>query len=220
MRRPNARGPPFNEALQTFRRADPGAKALDRTVKSMEDLSRQRFPPAMHLVGFWEITGEHVTQDAADGLALIQKAAAKNYGPAMYEIAIRQIEGRDLPKDVEHGLETMRQASVLGSPQGQFYLGNRYENGDGVPRELDRAHRYFRLCAAQGVAQCQFRLASLLFNAPDRPERDYVQAVAWYRLAGDQGIAEANEIAQREVSKFTPAQMKWMTTLKAQLVRK
>lgn len=135
----------------------------------------------MHLVGFWEITGEHVTQDAADGLALIQKAAAKNYGPAMYEIAIRQIEGRDLPKDVEHGLETMRQASVLGSPQGQFYLGNRYQNGDGVPRELDRAHRYFRLCAAQGVAQCQFRLASLLFNAPDRPERDYVQAVAWYR---------------------------------------
>jgi Gram-negative bacterial TonB protein C-terminal len=88
----------FNEALQTFRRADPGAKVLDRAVKSMEDLSRQKFPPAMHLVGIWEITGEHVTQDAADGLALIQKAAAKNYGPAMYEIAIRQIEGRDLPQ--------------------------------------------------------------------------------------------------------------------------
>lgn len=115
-------------------------------------------------------------------MALIQRAAAKNYGPAMYEIAIRQIEGRDLPKDVEHGLETMRQASVLGSPQAQFYLGNRYENGDGVPRELDRAHRYFRMCAAQGVAQCQFRIASLLFNAPDRPERDYVQAVAWFKL--------------------------------------
>lgn len=138
----------------------------------------------------------------------------------MYEIAIRQIEGRDLPKDVEHGLGTMRQASVLGSPQAQFYLGNRYENGDGVPRELDRAHRYFRMCAAQGVAQCQFRIASLLFNTPDRPERDYVQAVAWFKLAGDQGIAEANEIALREVAKLTPAQTNWMTTLTAQLVRK
>jgi TonB family protein len=42
----------FNEALQTLRRADPGAKALDRAVKSMENLSRQKFPPAMHLVGF------------------------------------------------------------------------------------------------------------------------------------------------------------------------
>jgi TPR repeat protein len=145
----------FNEALQTFRRADPGAKVLDRAVKSM-DLSRQKFPPAMHLVGIWELTGEHVTQDAADGLALIQKAAAKNYGPAMYEIAIRQIEGRDLPQDVEHGLETMRQASVLGSPQAQFYLGNRYESGDGVPRELDRARRYFRLCADRVLLSVSF----------------------------------------------------------------
>jgi len=84
-------------------------------------------------VGVWEIRGEHVAQDAADGLALIQKAAAKDYEPAMYEIAIRQIEGRDLPKDAERGLEIMRQASVLGSPQAQYYLGNRYENGDGVP---------------------------------------------------------------------------------------
>jgi hypothetical protein len=55
-------------------------------------------------------------------------------------------------------------------------------------------------------------------NAPNRPERDYV--LAWYSLAGNQGIAEANEIAQREVAKLTPAQMNWMTTLKAQLVRK
>jgi TPR repeat protein len=100
------------------------------------DLSRQKFPPAMHLVGIWELTGEHVTQDAADGLALIQKAAAKNYGPAMYEIAIRQIEGRDMPKDFEHSLETMRQASVLGSPQAQFYLGNRYESGNALPGAL------------------------------------------------------------------------------------
>jgi TPR repeat protein len=114
----------------------------------------------------------------------------------------------------------MRQASVLGSAQAQFYLGNRYEKGDGLPRELDRARRYFRLCAARGVAQCQFRLASLLFNAPNRPERDYIQAVAWFQLAGDQGITEAKETALMEAAKFTPAQTNWLTTLKAQLVQK
>ena len=210
----------FNVALETIKRSDSSDKALDRAVKSIQDLSRQKFPPAMYLVGIWETAGEHVTQDAADGLALIQKAAAKNYGPAMYETAIRQIEGRDLPKDSENGLETMRQASVLGSAQAQFYLGNRYEKGDGLPRELDRARRYFRLCAARGVAQCQFRLASLLFNAPNRPERDYIQAVAWFQLAGDQGITDAKEIALMEVAKFTTAQTNWLTTLKAQLVQK
>ena len=56
----------------------------------MQDLSRQHFPPAMYVIGVWEITGDHVAKDPGDGLALIQKAAAKNYGPAMYEIAIRQ----------------------------------------------------------------------------------------------------------------------------------
>ena len=76
------------------------------------------------------------------------------------------------------------------------------------------------MCAARGVAQCQFRLARLLFNAPNRPERDYIQAVAWFQLAGDQGITEAKEIALMEVAKFTPAQTNWLTTLKPQLVQK
>lgn len=210
----------FNIALQTLKRTDAGAKAIDRTVKSMQDLSRQHFPPAMYMVGVWELIGDHVVKDPGDGLALIQRAAAKNYGPALYEIAIRQIEGRDFPKDAEKGLEMMRQASVLGSPEAQFYLGNRYETGSGVPPEFDRARRYFRLCAAQGVPLCQYRLGSLLLNAPDRPERDYVQAVAWFQLAGEQGIKEARDIASRESAKLTPAQASWVAALKAQLVRK
>ena len=210
----------FNIALQTLRRTDAGAKAIDRTVRSMQDLSKQHFPPAMYLVGIWEITGERLPKDFADGLALIQKAAAKNYGPALYEIAIRQIEGRDLANDAEKGLDTMRQASILGSPQAQYYLGNIYEIGNGVPRELDRARRYFRLCAAQGVAMCQYRLGSLLMAASDRPERDYVQAVAWFQLAGERGMPEAKDIASKETAKLTPAQTAWMNTLKSQLVRK
>jgi TPR repeat protein len=189
-------------------------------MKAIQDLSKQRFPPAMYLAGLWETTGEHIPENLADGLTLIQKAAAKNYGPALYEIAIRQIDGRDLPKDAEKGLEMMRQASVLGSPLAQLYLGDKYETGSGVPRELDRARRYFRLCAAHGVPMCQYRLGRLLFDAPDRPERDYVQAVAWFQLAGEQDMPQAKDIALREAAKMTPAQMGWMASLKAQLVRK
>jgi TonB family protein len=210
----------FNVAIQTIEHQGASAKAVDRSVKSIQDLSQQRFPAAMYMLGLWETTGKHVTKDSADGLALIQKAAAKNYGPALYEIAVRQIEGRDLPMNVERGLEMMRHASTLGSPQAQFYLGNRYETGDGVPRELDRARRHFRLCAAQEVALCQYRLGNLLLNTPDRPERDYVQAVAWYQLAGEHGLQAAKEIASRETAKLTSAQMTWVTTLKAQLIRK
>jgi TonB family protein len=210
----------FNVTLQGLHRADASKSAVDRGVKSMQDLARQKFPPAMYMVGVWELNGEFVTKDPEDGFALIQKAAAKDYGPAVYEIALRRIEGRDLSKDIEKGLEEMRQAATMGSPQAQFYLGNRYEKGDGVPRGFDRARRYFRLCAVQGVATCQYRLGTLLLDAPDRPERDYVQAVALFQLAGEQGVKEAKEIASKEAANLTPAQNNWVNTLKTQLVRK
>ena len=210
----------FNVALQALRRNDASPQTIDRTVKEMKELSSQHFPPAMHVVGLWEITGEHVVKDPDDGLALIQKAAAKNYGPALYEIAARLIEGRDLPANVEKGLEMMQQASVLGSQQAQLFLGMRYEAGVGVERDLERAKRCFRLCAAQGMSICEYRLGRLLLNLNDRPERDYVQAIAWLQLAGQGGISEAREIGSAEAAKLTPAQTAWMTSLKTQLVHK
>jgi hypothetical protein len=72
----------------------------------------------------------------------------------------------------------------------------------------------------QEVPICQYRLGRLLLDSANRPERDYVQAVAWFQLAGERGIQEARDIASREAAKLTPAQTVWMTTLKAQLARK
>lgn len=210
----------FNVAWQTATRTNAGPAAVDRAVKSMLDLCRQKFVPAMYVVGLWKIDGEHVAKNATEGLDWIQKAADKNYGPALYEVALRHIDGRDLPVDPDKGLQEMRAAATLGSPQAQFYLGNRHETGDGLPREPDRARRYFRLCAAQGVALCQYRLGRLLYTAPDRPERDYLQAVALFQLAAEQGLAEAKEIASAEARKLTAEQRKWVTTLRGQIVRK
>jgi TonB family protein len=210
----------FNVALQTLKRTDTSPTATDRAIKTMQDLCSQKYPPAMYLVGMWKTTGERVAKDPEDGFAWIQKAAAKNYGPALYELAVHRLEGRDLPKDLDKGLEEMRQAATLGGSQAQFYLGNLYEKGQGVPQEVDRARRYFRLCAAQGVAVCQYRLGILLLNAPDRPDRDYVQAVALFQLASEQSLQEAKDIASREAANLTAAQSKWVDTLKTQLVRK
>jgi TonB family protein len=210
----------FNLAVQNVNRDDGTPDSIDRAVKSIQELSAQKYSPAMYLLGKWEAEGDHVTKDAADGLALLQKAAAKNYGPALYEIAVRRIEGKELPKDIDKALAEMRNAATLGSRQAQFDLGVRYEKGNGVPRELDRARRYFRLCATHGVALCQYRLGSLLFDAPDRPERDYIQAIALFQLAGEQKVQDARDIVSREAANLTPEQAKWVTTLKAQLVRK
>lgn len=197
----------FNTNLRTLNRPNSSPGAVGHAVKTMQDLARQKFIPAIYMIGVWEASGEHVPKDPLGGLALIQKAAAKNYGPALYEIAIRKIEGRDMAKDSQNGMEMMHHASILGSPKAQFYLGDLYETGTGVAREPESARRYYRLCAAQGVPACQYRLAKLLFDAPDRPERDYVQAIAWFQLAAEQGFAAAKDIEVKETAKMTPAQL-------------
>ncbi|MEO8660658.1 MAG: TonB family protein [Bryobacteraceae bacterium] len=210
----------FNIAAQTIGRAGAKQPEVDKAVESILDLSRQKFIPALYLVGVWKVTGQHVAEAPDEGFEMIQKAAAKNYGPAIYDVALRRITGRGMPLDVEKGLQAMRDASTLGSPQAQFHLGNRYEKGDGVPPDLDRAQRYFRLCAAQDIGLCQYRLGLLLYEAPERRERNYLQALALFRLASAKGVPEAGKISADEAPKLTAEQSAWVARLKDQIVRK
>ena len=210
----------FNTAVQTINKPNSDPAAVERAVQSMMRLAHEKFAPAMYLAGTFKIKGEHVPKDEDGGLDLIQKAAAKHYGPAVYELAMRRIEGRGTRPDIENGIKEMRSAATLGSGQAQFYLAQHYEAGEGVPRDLDSARRYYRLCAAQGVAVCQYRLGRLLYDAPARRERDYVQSVALFELAAEQGLAEANEAASNEVPKLTLEQSRSVEALKRQIVRK
>jgi len=129
------------------------------------------------------------------------------------------MEGDQVPHDSEKGMRLIREASVLGSSEAQYDLGLRYEAGSGVPKDAGQARRYFRLCAARGDRNCQFRLGRLLLNAPERQERDYIQAVAWLQLAADSGDAAAKTLSETETSKLTASQIDWINKLKPQLVR-
>ena len=204
----------YNVALQS-RLRDKGP-AKDRAVESMLKLARQNFPGALYLVGLWEITGENapaVAQSPAAGWAKIEQAAKKNYGPAICRVARRSL---DDSASSEKTWDNMRRAAVLGSREAQYFLGDRYQKGMGLEANADRAKNYFRLCAAGGVAECQDRLARLLFDAPDRPDYEYEQALAWFALAADHGIAGDREVVDRETAGLTPAQSKTVDTLKRQ----
>ena len=118
------------------------------------------------------------------------------------------------------GMRMLRDAANLGSYAAQFYLGNYYEQGPDASRDLDRARRSFRLCAAAGHADCQVRLAKLLLGLPQRQDRDYVQAIAWLKLAADQGQPEAQNLVEKEGPGITPERLSAVLRLKAQLVHK
>jgi len=203
----------FNVALQSLKREQP---AKNRAVESILKLGQQHFPAALYLVGMWETTGENapaVAQDPEAGWAKIEQAAKKNYGPAIYRLAKRSFD--DSTSSIKTW-DNLRRAALLGSREAQYFLGDRYQNGQGLDASADSAKHYFRLCAAQGEPQCQYRLARLMYDAPNRPDYEYEQALAWFGLAADQGIADARGVVERETPNLTPVQSKSIDRLKHQ----
>jgi TPR repeat protein len=67
---------------------------------------------------------------------------------------------------------------------------------------------------------CQYRLGRLLYDAMDRKERDYLQAIALFQLAAENGSSEARQLASSESPKLTDEQTAWVGSLKRQIVRK
>lgn len=208
----------YNLALRNIDKSD--AKLVQRAKESIQNLSKQKYPPAAFLHGVLLRTGEIAPTAGDDALKLIQFAADKGFGAALYEIGKLQLEGKELPLDPEKGLESLQSAAILGSPAAQLHLGSMYETGNGAAVDTGKARRYFRLCAAAGQASCQFRLARLMLNAPERTERDFVQSIAWLQLASESGAAPAKALLESEMASVTPKQEKWIAGLKAQLVRR
>lgn len=68
----------FNRAVNEL---SASKEARERGVRKIFDLAHQQYPPAMSTVGVWEVNGENVDKNPTDGLALIQKAAAKITDP-------------------------------------------------------------------------------------------------------------------------------------------
>ena len=208
----------FNVAVTNLRRRD---RALaEQAAKTIEELARQKYPPAMFILARLQFSGGLVEKNPAQALALVEASAEKGHPPAMCYLGMLYFEGNEVAQDTQKGLKLLSDAAVLGSAEAQAFLGGKYEAGDVVPKELDRARRYFRQCASTGHPICQFHLAKLMFEAPDRKEWEYLQAITWFQLAADRGLTEARQVVEAETPKLTPEQLAWTKKLKSQLMRR
>ena len=195
-------------------------KFTPATVQRAQELASKKYPPGMYLYGKMLEEGRGLTASPEEGFRLIQEAAGRRYGLAMYEVGLARLTGERLEKDPAKGLDLMRGAAKFGSRSAQWYLGQAYEAGDGVSVDFEKSREYLRLCASAGGANCQFRLGRSLLQHSDRPDRDYVQAIAWLELASDQKVEDAEKILEKEDERLTPAQAAGAIRLKAQLAHK
>lgn len=205
----------YNAAINALRKPDASKKSIEHARESLQKLEKQKYPPAMLVMGYAYLEGEWVPKDEARAQQLIDAAAKKNYGPAIFEQGRRKLAAS--PENADAAWKQIRDASMLGSAAAQEFLGDRYAAGLGVEKDEERARRYYRLCATGGTARCQFRLAELLLAKRGGGEYDKLQAYAWAGLAAEKGFASARQIADVAES-LSEGDRKWVERLREQLI--
>ncbi|HXR76615.1 MAG TPA: TonB family protein [Bryobacteraceae bacterium] len=195
----------------------PNRKPTDKQMETIRKLAEAKYAPGEFLLGLWELSGDNAPKNERDGLALLKSAAGKNYAPAIFFLGKMQMAGALVPKNADEGLMQIKDAAILGNANAQELLGSKYQFGNGVERDIEKAKRYFRLCAASGTPECQLSLAKLLLSEPDRTEPQFLQGIAWLRLAAGHGSTEAKKLADVEAAHLDEGQKKWVSRLEQQL---
>jgi TonB family protein len=121
---------PFNSIVARLGKT-PDQKPSEQDATAMEDLARQKFAAACYALGIWQTAGRGVPQDAAAGLANIQKAADQKYGPALLFIGRAAISGDSMPKNTVKGLGLVREGRPVRQRRCAVHLGWDVSRGQG-----------------------------------------------------------------------------------------
>jgi len=110
--------------------------------------------------------------------------------------------------DFERARVEFENGSALGDPRSMYMLGVLHYRGLGVDRDPLEAMKCYRAAAEEGHALAQYRLGMMHrrgFDAFTRPRSSrpdypapsqrlgiaYVEAIKWFTLAANQGLADA-----------------------------
>ena len=152
---------------------------------------------------------------AEEGLALLEKAAAKGYLPSQFRLGQLYFSGdfgitRDYPKAFAFFLE----AGQGGDAAAQNYLGVMYRSGFGVAQSQPEAFKWFQAAAASGNAAAQGNLGHYYASGSVVP-RDVIVAYKWFKL-GTMGGDIGSSIQLTEVARvLRPDQLKQAEALVA-----
>lgn len=136
------------------------------------------------------------------------KARAEAGDPlGMFTLAMDYAMGRTTPLDMKQAIVWMRKAADRDEPEAMRRLGNYYAYGhleicpDAQPVNLAEAEKWLKQAIEQGHP-----LAALDMGNVKRTQKEYAEAVRWYRLAADYRIREAmfNLALSYELGKGVP----------------
>lgn len=152
-------------------------------------------------VGAAVLASSTLWADAAAGMAAFKKGeyvtafkewkAAANQGQpeAEYDLGLLYAKGLGVPRDLQVAQQWYEAAALQGNAQAEYSLGQMYAQGWGIPPNDASALRWMQIANGSN-SDNQDDLGWMPIEGFGTAT-DYTKAAYWYRLAADQGHAEA-----------------------------
>lgn len=149
---------------------------------------------AQHNLGILLLQEKDSTQE---GLALLEKAAAKDYLPSQYRLGQLYFSGDfGLTRDYPKAFAWLLKAGQAGDAAAQNYLGIMYRSGFGVEQNPAEAFKWFQSAATGGNPAAQGNLGHF-YAAGSVVPRDVVVAYKWFKLGSMGGdVGSANQLTE------------------------
>ena len=211
-------GADFQKGLTAYKSGD-YATAL-REWKALAELGDAG---AQSNLGLMYDIGKGVPEDDKEAVKWYRLAAEQGHASAQYLLGMMYDDGDGVPEDDKEAMKWYRLAAEQGHASAQYHLGLMYDNGDGVPEDDKEAVKWYKLAGEQGnvdaqkkVQEFQKKIAEqnelrelqarakrgdadaqfglgLMYDMGKGVSEDDKEAVKWYKLAAEQGNADAQE---------------------------
>jgi len=205
-----------------------GVPATSETyLRWMKLAAEQGHPDAQSDLGWWF---EVIEKDYKTAVKWYRLASLKGNTDAMLGLAKLYSSGKGVQQDNKTALQWFQLAAEQNAVGASSHLGKIFEHGIGTSQNYNTALKWYRLAASvgdldardyvqnlqikidekneyqarskQGDAFAQYNLGMMYENGEGVPQ-DYKTAVKWYKLAAEQGNADAQRnlrILQKKVT--------------------
>jgi hypothetical protein len=144
---------------------------------------------AMMYMGVMYGDGRGVSRNYGLALNWFLKAAEAGNGQAMCNVGVLYFQGVGLPKNYTEAMRWFVKSSTTGNSEAIFNVGVMLRDGQGVAANADEALKWF-LKADLGYPAATNAIG-VLYQQGKAVERDYTQAMDYYKRAAERGNVPA-----------------------------
>ena len=195
----------FNLAL-CYEKGEGVAKDYKEAVKYYKLAADQGYAKAQNNLALCYDNGYGVAQDYKKAAIYYKLAADQGDVEAQYNLALCYDNGQGVAQNDKEAARYYKLATDQGDMDAQYNVALCYHIGRGVAKDCKEAARYYKLAADQGhtaakrfLKQLEATPAGELLSVEENFSKgkefyfrlDYIKAVKYYKLAADQGHAEA-----------------------------